>query len=101
MDVDLAAYAHHLDPDDLRKLFHHGHWIPVLRGITQAYVERHYPGWSWNALTAVLEEAGVAHRLGTRNMHPHFVPDRFVESVHLNSPDDLCIVWIDGSVTVR
>lgn len=101
MDVDLAAYAHHLDPDDLRKLFHHGHWIPVRRGITQAYVERHYPGWSWNTLTAVLEGAGVAHRLGERNMHPHCVPDRFVESVHLNSRDDVCIVWIDGSVTVR
>lgn len=101
MEIDLSAYRHHLDPDDLRDLFRHGHWIPVLRGITQAFVDRTYPGWTWNTLTAALEEAGAAHRLGVRNLHPHYEPDRLVASVHLNSRDDLCVVWLDGTVSVR
>lgn len=101
MNVDLAAYAHHLDPDDLRKLFHHGHWIPVRRGITTAFVDQHYPGWSWNGLMDLLEGAGVAHRRGPGLVHPPYWPDRLVASVHVNTPDDFCIVWIDGSVTVR
>jgi hypothetical protein len=101
MNVDLDTYAHHLDPQDMRELFRHGHWIPVLRGITQAYLDRRYPGWSWNALTEALATIGAAHCIGRRNQHPHYVPDRLVESVHLNGPDDFCIVWVDGAVTVR
>lgn len=101
MEIDLSAYRHHLDPDDLRELFRHGHWIPVLRGITHAYVERRYPGWTWNTLTAALEGAGVAHRLASRNLHPHYVPDRLVASVHLDNQDELCVVWVDGTVSLR
>ncbi|GAA2079972.1 hypothetical protein GCM10009821_20320 [Aeromicrobium halocynthiae] len=101
MDVDLDSYAHHLDAGAMRRIFHYGHFIPVRRGFTKAFVDRHYPGWTWNALMDLLEGAGVAHRRPGVSPHPLWAPDRLVESVHVNSPSDYCIVWIDGTVTVR
>ena len=37
-----------LDIEALRKITGFAHWIPALRGISQEFINRLYPGWEWN-----------------------------------------------------
>lgn len=45
--------------EQLNELLHYGHMVPIGRGFTREYVDKHYPGWTWNQLVRVLRAAGV------------------------------------------
>jgi hypothetical protein len=48
-----------LDVDSLQQLAGYAHWIPALKGISEKYITRNYPGWEWNDIIPVLIEKGV------------------------------------------
>lgn len=81
--------------EQLNKLLHYGHIIPISRGLTNKYVDGHYPGWTWNALIRVLSAADVyVGRGGT----PPRCDDRVVR-VHFDSHEAWCVEWEDGRTT--
>ena len=51
-----------LDIEALRKITGYAHWIPALRGISQEFINRHYPGWEWNDILPVLIKKGIVKR---------------------------------------
>ncbi len=55
----LPDYIYSKSRPDLNDLLRHGHIIPVSRAYTSAYVEKYYPGWTWNRLIAVFRAADV------------------------------------------
>jgi hypothetical protein len=55
----MAELSVTLDVDSLQQLAGYAHWIPALRGISEKYITRNYPGWEWNDIIPVLIEKGV------------------------------------------
>ena len=51
-----------LDIEALRTITGYAHWIPALRGISQEFINRHYPGWDWNEILPVLVKKGIVKR---------------------------------------
>jgi len=51
-----------LDIEALRTITGHAHWIPALRGISQEFINRHYPGWDWNDILPVLVKKRIVKR---------------------------------------
>ena len=51
-----------IDIEALRKITGYAHWIPALRGISQEFINRHYPGWEWNDILPVLIKKGIVKR---------------------------------------
>lgn len=49
----------YLSGSEILELAHYAHWIPVSRGITRDYVERTYPGWTFNSLYPPLVASGL------------------------------------------
>lgn len=47
-EVDVSVFREHRTREELNSLLHYGHIIPVSKGWTRAYVEDHYPGWTWS-----------------------------------------------------
>ena len=43
-----------LDFDSLQQLAGYAHWIPILRGFHEEFLQRKYPGWAWNDIIPVL-----------------------------------------------
>lgn len=80
---------------DLNALLHYGHFIPVSRGLTAKYVDEHFPGWTWNGLTAVLNAAGVF--IGGGAGTPYCDPA--VGAVHFDNTESWLVEWEDGNVT--
>ena len=50
LDLDVAA---------LCKITQYAHWMPALRGISEKYIARNYPGWLWNEIVPILLREGV------------------------------------------
>ena len=48
-----------LDIDALHAVTHYAHWIPALKGISEEYIARNYPGWQWNEIVPFLLREGV------------------------------------------
>jgi len=48
-----------LDIDALHAVTHYAHWVPALRGISEEYIARNYPGWQWNEIVPFLLREGV------------------------------------------
>lgn len=88
-------YAEHRSRDELNRLLHYGHIIPVSRGYTQAYVAEHFPGWSWNGLMAVWRAADI---VVNRGGSPPKCKDNVV-AIHFSGPSSFAVEWIDGTVT--
>lgn len=91
-----AQYAEHRTRDELNKLLHYGHIIPVSRGFTDAYVAKHFPGWHWNSLMAIWKAAGIVVR-SPAGGPPWCDPE--VVAIHFNGPDSFAVEWVDGTVT--
>lgn len=47
-----------LDIDSLQQLAGYAHWIPALKGTSEKYITRNFPGWEWNDIIPVLIEKG-------------------------------------------
>jgi hypothetical protein len=43
-----------LDFDSLQQLAGYAHWIPILRGFHEEFLQQKYPGWEWNQIIPVL-----------------------------------------------
>ena len=48
-----------LDIHALHSITHYAHWIPALKGISEEYIARNYPGWQWNEIVPFLLREGV------------------------------------------
>lgn len=93
--VESSPYRVAMTRAQLNRLLHHGHPIPVTRGITKRFIDEHYPSWSWNSLTQVLKEMGVVRG----DTPPHSDPG--VGAVHLDGSGSWMIQWEDGHIDVR
>lgn len=93
--MTVQSYREVRTREQLNKLLHYGHIIPISRGLTTKYVGEHYPGWTWNALIRVLSAADVY--VGQGGAPPH-CDDRVVR-VHFDSHETWRVEWADGRVT--
>lgn len=48
-----------LTVDEIRDITHYAHWIPIVRGYHHEFIEKRYPGWSWNQLLPVMFRAKI------------------------------------------
>lgn len=92
---DPAPFKHLRTRRELATLLQYVHWIPVSRGFHQDYVNRHFPGWTWNALLAVLRPTGSVQSQGgaPAKCHPE------VRLVFFTDPSSWAVEWVDGTVT--
>jgi hypothetical protein len=97
MTADDSAFRQRRTRYELNALLHYGHVIPVSRALTDAYVREHHPGWTWNALMAVFNSAGIVINRGGSPpcCDPH------VEVFHFDHKDSWLVEWTDGSQTER
>lgn len=91
-EVDVSVFREHRTRDELNSLLHYGHIIPGSKGWTSAYVEAHYPGWTWNELVKVFVAAGI---LVNRGGSPPKCDDRVVV-FHFSGPTEFHVEWADG-----
>lgn len=96
-DQLFGEYAEHRSGEEMQRLLHHGHWIPVLRGYTYAYIEEHFPGWSWNPLLSVCKAAGIVVKTGGGGP---LSCDPRVRTFHFTDDRRFAVEWDDGAVTV-
>lgn len=89
--IDYSQFAEHRTGAEINELLHHGHPIPVGRGITQSYVTEHYPGWSWNSLMSVWRNAGIV--VSTPGGIPACDPE--VKAVHFSDDESFVVEWVD------
>lgn len=94
-----AKYAEHRTGTEMQRLLHHGHWIPVLRGYTAAYVAEHFPGWSWNSLLDGCRAADIINP-DTGRGAPLSCDPR-VRTFHFTSKRVFAVEWDDGTVSMR
>ena len=88
--VDPNLFGTHLTAEQVGAILHHGHWIPVNKGITRRFLEQHHPGWTLAALAAVFTAAGI--RSGNQCR-------KGVAMIHFDRPDHWLVEWIDGTTT--
>lgn len=96
-DRDFSRYDEHRSGAEMQRLLHHGHWVPVLRGYTRAYVEQHFPGWTWNRLLDVCRSAGIVDPAsgGDRPLRC----DDCVVQFHFTDRRSFAVEWDDGTVS--
>ena len=93
--VAASTYAVARTRADLNRLLHYGHSIPLRKGYTRAFIEEHYPGWTWIGLYNSLDAAGVT-RCGA-GLPPYCDPG--VGAVHFDDETSWLVEWEDGRVT--
>lgn len=47
-----------LNIDDLQEIAGYAHWIPVLRGFHEEFLQKNHPGWEWNQIVPELIHQG-------------------------------------------
>jgi hypothetical protein len=47
-----------LNIDELQKIAGYAHWIPVLRGFHEEFLQRNHPEWEWNQIVPELINQG-------------------------------------------
>ena len=90
--ADGSRLREHRTRDELNRLLHYGHIIPVSKGYTAKFVAENYPGWTWNQLIEVFIAAGI---VVNRGGSPPKCDDR-VEMFHFSGPTDFLVEWVDG-----
>lgn len=89
IDETWGEYSEHRSRGDLNELLHYGHFIPVGKGLTHAYVRQNYPGWEWNELIAMLRLGGVIRKTAGDMMRC----DPRVQSVHFGKGSTFAVEW--------
>jgi hypothetical protein len=90
VDVDVSRFREHRTREELNSLLHYGHIIPVSKGLTSAYVEAHYPRWTWNALMSIFRAADIV--VPNPYGGPPKCDDRVV-AFHFSSPTEFHVEW--------
>lgn len=80
----------YLSRQDVCDLAHHNFYIPINRGYHVRYVERRYPGWTWEGIHGSLQNSGYLHRQSQSEVSPRHLPDGAVG----------VLIGRDGSVTL-
>lgn len=88
-------FAEHRSADELARFLHHIHWIPQSRGLTDAFVDEHFPGRTWQGLVMVLKAAGIF--VGRGGSPPRLMPT--VTMLHFSDATRWAVEWSDGVVT--
>jgi len=94
-EIAFEEFAEHRTAAELARFLHHIHWIPQSRGITDAFVDEHFPGRTWQGLLLVLEAAGIF--VGRGGSPPRLMPT--VEMLHFTDAIRWAVQWEDGVVT--
>ncbi|HEY3546286.1 MAG TPA: hypothetical protein VGK17_09355 [Propionicimonas sp.] len=110
-------YAETRTREQLDRLLHYRHPIPVRHGFTDDYVAKHYPGWTFNELMAILDGAGIVDRFhmapadeqlervvaatGVNRIPQPPVCSRDVVSFDFTDADHWRIHWRNGDTTTR
>lgn len=89
------VFAEHRTAAELARFLHHIHWIPQSRGITDAFVDKCFPGRTWQGLVLVLQAANVF--VGRGGSPPSLMPT--VTTVHFTDAARWAVEWEDGAVT--
>ena len=55
----VSRSEHYLVADDVKRLAHYGHVIPMGKGFTRDFMAAHYPGWEWGQLLGAISKAGI------------------------------------------
>ena len=92
---DVHLGSRHCHAAELARFLHHIHWIPQSRGITDAFVDEHFPGRTWQGLLLVLEAAGIF--VGRGGSPPRLMPT--VGMLHFTDAMHWAVQWEDGVVT--
>jgi hypothetical protein len=87
--------AEHRTAEELARFLHHIHWIPQSRGITDAFVDEHFPGRTWQGLVLILKAAGIF--VGRGGSPPRLMPT--VAMLHFTDATQWTVQWEDGVVT--
>jgi hypothetical protein len=90
----IDRFDYYLTADDVRDLAHYGHAIPISKGYTLAYVNTHYPGWSWSQLVNTLKRAGLYAK---KEFHGAHITEGFFGALVLAEGDGVA-VGDDGSL---
>jgi hypothetical protein len=93
--TSFEEFAEHRSADELARFLHHIHWIPQSRGITDAFVDKHFPGRTWQGLVLVLKAAGIF--VGRGGSPPRLMPT--VAMLHFTDATQWAVEWEDGDVT--
>jgi hypothetical protein len=93
--TSFEEFAEHRSADELARFLHHIHWIPQSRGITDAFVDKHFPGRTWQGLVLVLKAAGIF--VGRGGSPPRLMPT--VVMLHFTDATRWAVEWEDGVVT--
>jgi len=90
-----------LDVDALRKITSYAHWMPALRGISEEYIARNYPGWEWNQIIPILIKKGIVKMYSSdvsqRKLSHHLSIAADVRSISLKKAYDEILVTIRTS----
>lgn len=94
LDLQLS-YGMHFTREQLQDFLRHNHWIPMLRGLTAAYVARTRPGLDYQYVIGELRESGlvVSNGSGMLKVVPGLV------ELHFNGRSSWAARWADGSLT--
>lgn len=93
--MNAQKYRENRTKDELDALLHYDFFIPISRGFTADFVEKNYPGWTWNALIGVLNAAGVRVARPGRPSVCH----EDVVRMQFDSEQSWRVEWKNGSVT--
>jgi hypothetical protein len=88
-------FAEHRTAEELARFLHHIHWIPQSRGTTDAFVDEHFPGRTWQGLVLILTAASIF--VGRGGSPPRLMPT--VAMLHFTDATRWAVEWEDGVVT--
>lgn len=83
-------FAFHLTRHHVDEVLHHGHPMPVGKGLTSTLVAERYPGFHFNSLTGVFLEAGV---IVEHTCHARRRCHWQVKRLHLDSDGTFLVEW--------
>jgi hypothetical protein len=55
----VSRAEHYLVAEDVKRLAHYGHVIPMGKGFTRDFMAAHYPGWEWGQLLSAIAKGGL------------------------------------------
>ncbi|MGO2655015.1 MAG: hypothetical protein ACTH93_04175 [Pseudoclavibacter sp.] len=97
-----AEHLWHLDFEQLKKLMHYDHFIPLGRGFSQRHIDEVLPGLLWGEAITLMCAADVwlggcegprARVISVATCRPT------VRALHVSSPNDWLVEWNDDWMT--